>query len=147
MAALLRFARRDDGSARPPSGDRDDERGGTAPIRRVRRATLLEMLALVVMIGIITGSALPRLDRESYSASAAARSVAAQLSYASHRAVSLQSNVRVTIDVANQALVLHEDDNNNGAVDAGERAASWPLPDGATFARGTASALDSATGR
>lgn len=95
--------------------------------------TMLEVLTVIVIIGIIAAIGLPRIDFTSAKANAAARAVALVLSRAQREAVSLQLDVWVSADTANRVLRVHEDRNNDGVAQAGERVTSVPLDDGVVF--------------
>ncbi len=109
------------------------------PVRRgVRGVTLVEVLIVIVMMGIILTMAIPRLNLEGYKVSSAVRGVTASLSYAQRLAVSLQHDVRVAFDAPNRRLRVHEDTDNDGVIDPGERVTYTNLEEGVTFGRGTA---------
>ncbi len=119
------------------------------PAEQVRRQahsaqsgmTLVELLLVVIIMSIITGMAIPRLNIEGYKVSSAVRGVTASLSYAQRLAVSLQHDVRVSFDAANRRLRMHEDANNDGVMDINERVTYTNLEDGVTFGRGGAPAI------
>lgn len=116
--------------------------------RRTRQAgfSLLEVLMVIVVIGIVASIALPRFNQEGYKVTSAARGITATLNYAQRLSISLQHDVRVAFDQANNRLRIHEDRNNNGVIDAGERVTSRPLEEGVVFNKGAAANLAYSTG-
>ena len=89
---------------------------------------------------LLAGITATRLDWTRYRADAVARGVQADLSQAQRTAVSLQANVRVT-RLAADRLQVHEDANNNGTVEGGERVTVSVLEHGFTLDQGTMAAL------
>lgn len=117
------------------------------PRRRSRSGfTLIELLTAIVIMGIIVTLAIPRLNLDGYKVSAAVRGVTAGLSYAQRLSVSLQSDVRVAFDAPNRRLRVHEDTNNDGVINNGERVTYVNLEDGVTFGRGAAAAITYSNG-
>lgn len=108
--------------------------------RRVGRAgfTLIEILMVIVMIALIARFGLPKLNWSGYRISGAVRSVTGLLERAERMAVTNQSNVNVLFDVANNAIKIHEDLNNDNAVQATERVRSYPLGEGIVYGLGGA---------
>lgn len=102
--------------------------------------TLVEVMCALVIVGILSALALPRLDVESYKVNSAVRTVTSTLTYAQRLAVTLQHDVRVSFDSSNARLRIHEDANNNGLMDGSERVISLPFEDGVTLGRGSAPA-------
>ncbi|MGH7657336.1 MAG: pilus assembly FimT family protein [Gemmatimonadales bacterium] len=100
--------------------------------------TLIELLVVIAVIGIISAFALPKFNLEGYKVNSAVRAVTATLSYSQRLAVTLQHDVRVAIDQPNDRLRIHEDLNNNGVMDAGERVTYTNLEEGVIFGMGTA---------
>lgn len=88
--------------------------------------TLIEMLIVIIMIGILAGMAASRLDWNRYRADAVARGLLAQISTAQRTAVSLQNDVRITT-LTGDRIRIHEDTDNDGSVDSGERVTYAPL--------------------
>lgn len=110
----------------------------TAPAGGRRGVTLLELLITIVMIGILSGIAASKLNWTRYRADAVARGVMSELSAAQRLAVSLQANVRVTLPATGR-MQIHEDADNDGNVDSGERVRQLPLDHSFVFAKSTAS--------
>jgi prepilin-type N-terminal cleavage/methylation domain-containing protein len=100
--------------------------------------TLVEVLASLVIVGILSALALPRLDIESYKVNSAVRTVTSTLTYAQRLAVTLQHDVRVSFDSTNARIRIHEDANNNGVMDGVERVTSLPFDGGVTLGRASA---------
>lgn len=111
------------------------------PRRAQRGFTLLEMMTALTIVGILAALALPRLDVDSYKVNAAVRSITSSLTYAERLAVSLQHDVRVSFDSVGSRLRVHEDNNNDGVMDAGERVTYNVIESGVIFGRGTATAF------
>lgn len=82
--------------------------------------SLIEMLIVIIMIGILAGIAASRLDWNKYRADSIARGVLAAVSTAQRTAVSLQNDVRITT-LSGDRLRIHEDTDNDGTIDGGER--------------------------
>ena len=102
--------------------------------------SMIEVLSVIVIIGLLTAIALPKVALSSYQANAGAQVVSSALSYAQRQAISRQADTRVAFDVPNNRLRIHEDRNNDNIIDAGERVTFANLPEGMTFGRGTAAA-------
>ena len=103
--------------------------------------TLIEILTALVIMAIIAALAIPRLNLDGYKVGSAVRGVTAGLTYAQRLAVSLQSDVRVSFDSTQRRLRVHEDVDNDGVIDPGERVTYTNLEEGVTFGRGTANPL------
>jgi Tfp pilus assembly protein FimT len=108
--------------------------------------TLLEILVIIVIIGIIARIATSRLMGESFRVAAQARELATSLAASQRLAVSLQNDVRVTFDAAQRRIEVHEDRDNDGFRDAGERVRIWPLADNMLLDKGGAPDLVLQTG-
>ncbi len=118
--------------------------GFMAAQERARRAgevrrgvTLIELLIVIVLIGILSGIAASRLDWTRYRADAVSRGVMADLALAQRRSVSLQENVRIIIPDSAR-MQVHEDANDDNAVESGERVVTYPLDHNFIFAKGSA---------
>lgn len=106
--------------------------------RGIRGYTLIEMMVVVVMLGIMASFAVSRIDFTKIKVNSEARNIAATLTYAQRLAISLQLDVRVGFDVANNQLHILEDGNDNGIADAGERVRTVTLESGVVFGQGVA---------
>lgn len=95
--------------------------------------TLVEIALVVVIIGILTAVAIPRLNVSGMRADAAVRTLRAEFQAAQRAAITRQSNVVVGIDIAAQRLRILEDGNNDELATAGERVRMRPLEEGARF--------------
>ena len=97
--------------------------------------TLIEILMVIVLIGLVATFAVPKLNFSGYRINGAVRGVTALIARAQRTAVTDQNNVNVLFDVANNQIKIHEDANNNNAVDAGERVRVYPLGEGVVYGR------------
>ncbi len=105
-----------------------------------RGFTLAEVLITIVIIGIAAAFALPKLNWSAYRVNGAARAVTGLLGRAQRLAVTEQNNVNVLFDVANNALKIHEDANNDNVIQTTERVREYPLGEGIIFGNGSAPA-------
>lgn len=99
--------------------------------------TLIEMMIVIVMVGILSSIAASRLDYTKYRADSSGRAVLTDLANAQRLAVSLQSNVRVTIPDSARMLI-HEDIDNSGGANGAERVRTVPLDNNFIFSKSTA---------
>lgn len=113
--------------------------------RSARGITIYELLLVIVMISMLAALAWPRLDFQRYRVNADARSVTMVLLNAQRLAVSLQHDVRVTVDPATGDVLTHEDKNNDGVYTADERVRGFQLSPGVVFARNGAPDLPAPT--
>jgi prepilin-type N-terminal cleavage/methylation domain-containing protein len=102
--------------------------------------TLIEALMVVTLIAMVAAFAIPKIDFTRYRVNSAVRGLAGLLNRAQRMAVTDQNNVNVIFDLTNASVALHEDANNNNAIDNGERVRSYPLGEGAAFGLGGATA-------
>jgi prepilin-type N-terminal cleavage/methylation domain-containing protein len=121
--------------------DRPPSRGGSYHTARLRGVTLIEMLVVVVMIGILAGIVASKLDWGRYRADSEIRGLLAAMSQAQRTAVSLQTDVRVTVTDGGARLQVHEDANNNASLDTGERVTYFALDHGYRIGQRSMTAL------
>lgn len=100
--------------------------------------TLVEVLTVVVLIGVLSSLAVPRLDFQGFAVTGAVRSVGSVLLLAQRRAVQQQHPVVVAFDAAGGRLRIHDDVNGNQLIDGSEAVRFEPLPEGVRIGRGTA---------
>ena len=106
--------------------------------RRDGGFTLVEILMVLALLGLVMAFGIPKLNFGAYRINGSVRGMEGLLARAQRLAVTEQSNVNVLFDVTTNAVRIHEDANNNNAVDAGERVRSYPLGEGVVFGNGSA---------
>jgi prepilin-type N-terminal cleavage/methylation domain-containing protein len=117
--------------------------------RRLHRAgfTLIEVLMVIVMIALVAAFGLPKLNFSGYRINGGVRALTSLLQRAQRLAVTDQNNVNVLFDTGNLQIKLHDDNNNDNAIQSGERVFTYPMPEGVVFGRnGAPVRLYSATG-
>lgn len=97
--------------------------------------TLIEMLIVLVVIGLVVGIAAPKIDVMKFRVQSAMQGVGMILLAAERQAITQQHDVIVMFDVPNNLIRIHDDANNNGIVDPGERVRGMPLGEGIVFGR------------
>ena len=97
--------------------------------------TLVEMLIVLVVIGIVVGLAAPKIDVMKYRVESAMQGVGTALLAVERQAITQGHDVIVMFDVPNNLIRIHDDANNNGIVDPGERVRGLPLGEGIVFGR------------
>lgn len=96
--------------------------------------TMIEVLMVVIIVGILLTVAIPRFPVNAARSDAGVRMVRALLQVAQRSAVTRQSSVVVGVDAGNNRFRIHEDTDNDGTVDTGERVRSEPLQEGVIMA-------------
>ena len=99
--------------------------------------TIIELVLVVVIIGIVAAFSLPKIDYTKYRVNSSMRGLGTTLLGAQRRAVSRQHDVIVSFIQAQNAIRIHEDENNNGEVDGSERTRRLPLGEHVVFGRGS----------
>ena len=95
--------------------------------------TLVEMMIVVTIIAGVSAVAMPQLNYAGMRLDANARAVRAVLQQAWRLSIQKQHDVVVSCDVAGKRVRTLEDNDNDRAVDAGERITWRPLEEGAYF--------------
>ncbi|GAC1649650.1 MAG: hypothetical protein NVS4B3_07050 [Gemmatimonadaceae bacterium] len=96
--------------------------------------TLVEMVAVLAVIGIVTAMALPRIGLSKYRVDSGARTLRGMLQQASRLAVVKQQDIIVGIDTGGMRLRVVEDANFNHRLDVGERFRWYEIGEGVRFA-------------
>jgi prepilin-type N-terminal cleavage/methylation domain-containing protein len=89
-------------------------------MRGSRGVTLIELLIVLAIIGIVAGIAIPKIDLTRYRVDGAMQSAGMVLLGAQRLAATRQFDVIVGFDQANNGIRVHQDANDNGAIDGGE---------------------------
>ena len=119
--------------ARPTGGRRN------RCVRTVRRGfSLAELLVVMLVVGILGYLVVPNMEIVKYRMDGAIRGYTAALVMAQRAAVQRQHDVAVIFDTAQQRIRIHEDANNDGVIDAGERVRPVVLSEGVLFGVGAA---------
>jgi prepilin-type N-terminal cleavage/methylation domain-containing protein len=100
--------------------------------------TIIELLMVIALLAVVAAIAIPKLNYSAYRINAGVRGLTALLARAQRLAVTDQANVNVIFNVATNAVMLHEDANNNNAIDSGERVRTYPLGEGVAYGLGGA---------
>ncbi|MGH7674000.1 MAG: pilus assembly FimT family protein [Gemmatimonadales bacterium] len=103
-----------------------------------RGFTVIELLAALILVGLIMVFVLPKLSVTRYQVDGAMHAAGTRLLTVQRTAVTRQHNVIVLFDAPNNALKILEDKNNNYALDGGERIQSRSLGDQVVFGLGGA---------
>jgi prepilin-type N-terminal cleavage/methylation domain-containing protein len=98
-----------------------------------RGLTLIELLMVVAIISIIAGWALPRFSTSRYRADAAGRLVRTLLQTAQRNAITRQSDVICSFDVANNGIRIVQDYNNNDTLNTSDLVQYRALEEGAKY--------------
>ncbi|HEU0051543.1 MAG TPA: type II secretion system protein [Longimicrobium sp.] len=108
--------------------------------------SLVEMLAVLTLLGILLAMAVPRLATAGYRNGATMSALGSTMLSAQRAAIARQHRVIVAVDATAQTLRVHYDKNEDGAINAGELVRVEPLPAGTVFGRGSAPAYRIGTG-
>ena len=107
--------------------------GASRSARAESGFSLIEVLIVLVLIGLATVMAVPRIDLDFYRIDAGMHAVGSQLLTAQRLAVKRQHNVVVAFDTAAHRIRVHQDADNDGLIDAGETSGYTALGDGVVF--------------
>lgn len=121
--------------ADPPMEDRP----GEACVQRPG-VSLGELLVVLVVVSILSVLVVPQIEIVRFRMDGQTRGVMMALVTAQRTAVKRQHDVVVAFDTAVQRLWIHEDEDNDGVQEAGERTRYIYLDEGVRYGRGTAPA-------
>jgi prepilin-type N-terminal cleavage/methylation domain-containing protein len=114
--------------------------------KRSRRASgqagfsLAEVLVVLVVVGVLMGITWAAIDPVRSQVESGMLTVGSTLQWAQREAVARQHDVIVSFDLVGNQLVLHEDANNNGGRDEGERVRRVSVGEAVVFGRANAPA-------
>ena len=102
--------------------------------------TIVELIIVVVMVGLVVVIAAPRIDTTKYRVESAVQGLGMTLLAQERLAITKQHDIIVLFDQPNNSIRIHEDRDNSGTIDPGERVRGMPLGEGIVFGRGAATA-------
>ncbi len=102
---------------------------------------MAEIAVTLTMIGLVLALGLVRVDSLAWDLDTAGQQVVQRLRAARAVAVLRQHDVVVIFDVEERGIVVHEDADNDGVIDDGERVMRHGLEGGADFSPGSAPAF------
>jgi prepilin-type N-terminal cleavage/methylation domain-containing protein len=106
-----------------------------------RGFTFIEILIVVIILGMIAGFAAPRIDVTRFKVESSMQAMGMTLLALERQSIAQQHDIIVMFDQTQNALRVHEDNNNSGTFDAGERVRRIPLGDDIVYGLGGASAM------
>jgi prepilin-type N-terminal cleavage/methylation domain-containing protein len=95
--------------------------------------SIIELVIVLIMVSLIAGMAVPRLNYEKFRADAAMRTVRTIMQGAQRSAIMRQTNVVVGFDEPGKQIQILEDTDNDCVLDSGERLSKRPLEEGTQF--------------
>lgn len=102
--------------------------------------TLVEIIVVLGVVGVMLGVLVPRVDVGKSKVDATIQSATLALNAAQRKAALRQHDVVVALDVNNMRLRIHSDENNDAAIDDGEKIQYLEFEDGIALGRGGAPA-------
>jgi len=108
--------------------------------------SFIELLIVCILLGLVAAFVAPSIDVTKYKIESAMQGVGITLLGLERQSITQQHDIIVMFDQTQQALRVHEDLNNNGVVDAGERVRRIPLGDQIVYGLGSATAMPMGAG-
>jgi prepilin-type N-terminal cleavage/methylation domain-containing protein len=108
-----------------------DDRSGM--VTGSRGFTMIEMVMVLVLIGLLAGFAIPRLNVARMKSDGAARLVRMLIMNAQRTSITRQSNTIVSFDLVNSRIRIVEDYNNNDTLNTGDRVYWRAVEEGVKF--------------
>lgn len=100
--------------------------------------SLPELMVVLFVVSLMAYMVAPRIEIVRFRMDGAARGGVAALVSAQRLAVKRQHDVAVVMDTVNERLLIHEDRNNDGQVDSGEKVRPVVFEEGVSFGLGSA---------
>lgn len=132
-------------TARDPAGSHPGSRPSAHHGGKEAGFSLPELLVVLVVVGILSALLIPNIDIMKYKMDGSARGLMMGLVMAQRTAVKRQHDVVIAFDTANQRMRVHEDEDNDGAIDTGERVRHIMLDEDVRFGLGSATARTTAS--
>ena len=95
----------------------------------------------MVIIGVVVAFAAPNIDPTRFRVNSSVQVLGTTMLTVQRQAITQQHDIIVQIDTAEHRLRIHEDDDNDASVDAGEHVRSVQIGEGMVFGRGSAPAM------
>lgn len=115
-------------------------------MRAVRTGfTLIELVMVLVIIGIIVGFTIPRIDIGGYRATSSVQVLGTTMMTAQRQALTQQHNIVVWFDSAGRNIKVHQDRDNDNTIDANEHVRTVYIGEGMVFGLGAAPARGALT--
>jgi prepilin-type N-terminal cleavage/methylation domain-containing protein len=112
-----------------------------APDPRKRAGfSLVELVLVLLLVGVMAGIVIPVLRPEGFQMNSAVMEVATTLMAQQRNAALRQHDVVLAFDTAHRRIRVHEDRDNDGEMEDGERYWMVELDEGIAFGRGSSPA-------
>lgn len=108
--------------------------------------TIVELLIVLAVVGLMTALAMPSLGSGNARTEQGVQVIMSSLLQAQRMAVTSQRHTVVAFDSARGLIRIHQDLDNDGEIEAGERQLLVELGEGLVFGAGTASPRSGETG-
>jgi prepilin-type N-terminal cleavage/methylation domain-containing protein len=108
--------------------------------------SLIEILIVLAILGIVVAMVAPKIDLTRYRLESEMQGVGMTLLASERQAITQQHDVIVMFDAAQGLIRIHDDKNNNGLADAGERVRGVAIGEGVVFGRASAPARPMGSG-
>ena len=102
--------------------------------------SLIEILIVMAILGLVVAIVAPKIDITRFKLEADMQGVGMTLLAAERQAITQQHDVILTFNAAQGLIRIHDDKNNNGLVETGERVRGVALGEGVVFGRASAPA-------
>ena len=103
--------------------------------------TIVELVVVMMVVGIVLSIGMPRIDLTRVRMDSGFRQLGIKLLAAQRMAIMRQHSVVIAFDTVGGRIRLHEDRNNDGAVQSTEPITFVALEEGLVFGRGMAAAM------